>query len=74
MSIVDDRMHVLGEQIRHERLWQTADPGPFASGSGLRASTNGTGPDTRQESDSIFTGLGAVAGPHRPRGLVGALG
>jgi len=59
MSIVDDRMHVLGEQVRHERLWQTADPGPFASGSGLRASANGAGPDTRQESDSIFTGLGA---------------
>jgi hypothetical protein len=26
MSIVDDRMHVLPDQVRDERLWQTAEP------------------------------------------------
>jgi hypothetical protein len=59
MSIVDDRMHAIGDQARHERLWQTADPGPFAASSGFRASAHGTGPDTRHLSDSVFTGLGA---------------
>ncbi len=28
MSIVDDRMHVGGDQPGHERLWQTTDPVP----------------------------------------------
>ena len=59
MSIVDDRMHVLGDQARHERLWQTADPGSFASGSGFRASASGAAPDTGHGSDGVFTGLGA---------------
>ncbi len=57
MSIVDDRMHVIGDQTRHERLWQTADPATFAASSGYRAAGNGD--DTRRGSDSVFTGLGA---------------
>jgi hypothetical protein len=57
MSIVDDRMHVIGDQARHERLWQTPDASPFAAG--FRASAPGAGSDAQPVSDSVFTGLGA---------------
>ncbi len=57
MSIVDDHRHVIANQTRHERLWQTADPANFSGGHGFRASGNGS--DTRRASDSVFAGLGA---------------
>jgi len=56
MSIVDDRLHVLGDQTRHERLWQTADTASFAAGSGLRPQGNGA--DAGRGAESVFTGLG----------------
>ncbi len=56
MSIVDDRLHVSGDQTRHERLWQTADTTCFAASSGLRP--QGHGADAGRGSDSVFTGLG----------------
>ncbi len=42
MSIVDDRMHVGGEQARHERLWQTTDPTPVVTSSAMRAPRSAT--------------------------------
>src|SRR5665213_3057572 len=43
MSIVDDRMHVVEDQPRHERLWQTADTAPILSSS-ADATTGGARP------------------------------
>jgi hypothetical protein len=37
MSIVDDRMHVGGEQTHDELLWRTADPVPIVTGSAFRS-------------------------------------
>jgi hypothetical protein len=44
MSIVDDRMHVGGDQARHERLWQTTDATPIVTSSAMRA-PKGAAPD-----------------------------
>jgi hypothetical protein len=39
MSIVDDRIHVLGDRGRNERLWQTYDQGPPLAGTQIRSHT-----------------------------------
>jgi hypothetical protein len=51
MSIVDDRMHVGGDQARHERLWQTTDPTPIVTSSAMRAPRNAM--------SDVFAGAGA---------------
>jgi hypothetical protein len=40
MSIVDDRMHVGGDQTHDELLWRTPDPAPVVMGSAFRSSSS----------------------------------
>jgi hypothetical protein len=60
MSIVDDRMHVGGEQTRDELLWHTADPAPIVTGSAFRSpsgsATSGWG---ARRSSEVLANVGA---------------
>jgi hypothetical protein len=61
MSIVDDRMHVVADQARHERLWQTLDPTSLSVDPGTRTSNGATPSATSAEggADGVFTRAGA---------------
>jgi hypothetical protein len=67
MSIVDDRMHVVPDQPRHERLWQTTDTAPILSGS-TDATPGGATPSgiadhpAYARSADVFARAGAGAG------------
>jgi hypothetical protein len=54
MSIVDDRMHVGGDQTQDELLWRTADPAPVVTRSSFRSSSSpSSGWGTRRASEVL---------------------
>jgi hypothetical protein len=57
MSIVDDRFHVVGDQTRQERLWQTPDSTPTRADPGIRTPAPGvrSGAHPSRGSESVFT-------------------
>jgi hypothetical protein len=60
MSIVDDRIHLVGDQTRKERLWQTPGPSPTRGDAGIGAPTAGVpgGDSQARGSEGAFTRTG----------------
>ena len=60
MSIVDDRIHVVGDQTREERLWQTPDPtlSRGEAATGTPAAGVPSGDSLARGSEGVFTRTG----------------